>query len=613
MTEFTLKLSREKIQLLLSNGKGGFEEIGSADPNDSNITDNLKILRGQVNALTGNNPLIDVMLPDELILIQNLTIDVINVSLSKVRATALVARACDLKQDEINISLGPPTSHRIQPVAAVTTKTLDETRHFLNNAGFKTRRFMASQRINGFAKTPIFLQDKKPQLSFLNTKNAVLTGISIFTFLLFITAALFTVNPSKELKIANQIDTNVSTAFLKNKSSRKRINTSTTIFSINMSSMPNIINQKLLVARTTTNKSFIPTTDTKKDTLNQFIQYPGISKRIGPNQNILITSLPVSLKPFESASKQEKSALNIKEAPSQFNSIHSSSHNKYFSLHRLKATLYANYQKLIEQDLNQVDELTQINGSIGIGTPTKPIHTDFRIPKSFSQPRFISLASIDSRYLKKSFPIYLEQNIKIDANFKNHSTLFNQSVSKLEDTEKLLNRTTLSINLQKQDFLDVNKFNLTPADILKSKQYMPLIRPNLISKINVLIEPTLSSGAVTLSDGPLIRPDTVVALSRLNPNKVKIVARATKKPSFPRRASVANNATIGNIIELNRTNLIGVFGTKINAIALIRLASGRVIKVKVGDRFDGWKVLTIHKDKIDLANGKKQETLRLPG
>jgi type IV pilus biogenesis protein PilP len=76
---------------------------------------------------------------------------------------------------------------------------------------------------------------------------------------------------------------------------------------------------------------------------------------------------------------------------------------------------------------------------------------------------------------------------------------------------------------------------------------------------------------------------------------------------------VANNATINNILELNRTNLIGVFGTKRNAIALIRLASGQVIKVKVGDSFDGWKVLTIYKDKIELAKEKTQETLRLPG
>ena len=135
VTNFTLKLSRERIQLLLSDGKGSYEEIGTADPNEQNITDNLQTLRSQVNALSGENSLIDVMLPNELILTQNLTVEEINTPLSKRRATELVAKACDLKEDEINISVGTPTSYRTQPVAAVTTKTLDETRYFLNNAG----------------------------------------------------------------------------------------------------------------------------------------------------------------------------------------------------------------------------------------------------------------------------------------------------------------------------------------------------------------------------------------------------------------------------------------------------------------------------------------------
>ena len=74
-----------------------------------------------------------------------------------------------------------------------------------------------------------------------------------------------------------------------------------------------------------------------------------------------------------------------------------------------------------------------------------------------------------------------------------------------------------------------------------------------------------------------------------------------------------SNATINNILELNRTNLIGIFGTEFNAAALVRLSSGKIIKVKVGDRFDGWRVFAIDKDKIHLANGSKQETLRLPG
>ena len=77
-TQFTLKLSREKIQLLLINGQGEFQEIGKADPNDPEITQNLQTLREQVSALSGNCPLVNVMLPDDLILVQNLTIENVN-------------------------------------------------------------------------------------------------------------------------------------------------------------------------------------------------------------------------------------------------------------------------------------------------------------------------------------------------------------------------------------------------------------------------------------------------------------------------------------------------------------------------------------------------------
>ena len=44
VTNFILKLSRERIQLLLSDGEGSYEEIGTADPNEQNITDSLQIL-----------------------------------------------------------------------------------------------------------------------------------------------------------------------------------------------------------------------------------------------------------------------------------------------------------------------------------------------------------------------------------------------------------------------------------------------------------------------------------------------------------------------------------------------------------------------------------------
>ena len=69
-----------------------------------------------------------------------------------------------------------------------------------------------------------------------------------------------------------------------------------------------------------------------------------------------------------------------------------------------------------------------------------------------------------------------------------------------------------------------------------------------------------------------------------------------------------------NLIELNRTNLIGVFGKRTGRIALIRLSSGNTVKVKAGQQFgNGWTVISIDLDKIHVTNGIRQETLRIPG
>ena len=150
------------------------------------------------------------------------------------------------------------------------------------------------------------------------------------------------------------------------------------------------------------------------------------------------------------------------------------------------------------------------------------------------------------------------------------------------------------------------------TDLLE-EELLPVKRPEIIASIKVLLEPTISSGAVTYSDSPISRPEMVSNQNQIDESDVSLSARATRGPSFPKRASVISNATMNDILELNRTNLIGIFGTEFNAAALVRLSSGQVIKVKVGDQFQGWRVFAIDRDKIHLANGNKQETLRLPG
>ena len=71
---FSLKLSKEKIELLVSGTDGLSHTIGYAEPNKPDLSKNLNILLNQVKSLTDEHPIVDVLLPDDLILQKNLTI-----------------------------------------------------------------------------------------------------------------------------------------------------------------------------------------------------------------------------------------------------------------------------------------------------------------------------------------------------------------------------------------------------------------------------------------------------------------------------------------------------------------------------------------------------------
>ncbi len=83
-------------------------------------------------------------------------------------------------------------------------------------------------------------------------------------------------------------------------------------------------------------------------------------------------------------------------------------------------------------------------------------------------------------------------------------------------------------------------------------------------------------------------------------------------PTIPSSASVARQATIEGAIKLNRLNLIGVYGSDANRRALVRLPSGRYVKVKVGDRIDGGQIASIGDNELTYVKGGKNHTLKVP-
>jgi len=170
------------------------------------------------------------------------------------------------------------------------------------------------------------------------------------------------------------------------------------------------------------------------------------------------------------------------------------------------------------------------------------------------------------------------------------------------------NKTVKKTNIIKDNYPE-----LDPLLIEYAVKISPYKKPSIIDNIRILSEPTLSSGALIFVKIPIERPNYFKTLKIIKPSQVRITAKATKSPSIPKKASVGYNSTRRNFIDLDRTNLIGIVGKSSNPSALLRLSNGKIVKLKVGQWFEGWRVFAIDRDKIHVENGFKQEILRMPG
>ncbi|MDO9527057.1 MAG: hypothetical protein Q7J57_16210 [Gemmobacter sp.] len=135
--------------------------------------------------------------------------------------------------------------------------------------------------------------------------------------------------------------------------------------------------------------------------------------------------------------------------------------------------------------------------------------------------------------------------------------------------------------------------------------------------------------AVAISRKPAVRPrnfeTTVVAAVAAAPRTAAARAAPSEDvvddhepevtraaPAIPTRASVAKQATLARAINLNRLNLIGVYGTSSSRYALVRTSSGRYERVKVGDRLDGGQVSAITQTELRYSKRGQQVKLEMP-
>jgi hypothetical protein len=172
---------------------------------------------------------------------------------------------------------------------------------------------------------------------------------------------------------------------------------------------------------------------------------------------------------------------------------------------------------------------------------------------------------------------------------------------------------------------------LRPGDLLEQNERatfggltleeLATIRPKLRPENAKLADEkdrTPTQYAVKASPRPRLKPSNIAQLAaRAVPETTTTTAAAVPAaaavvPDIPTTASVARQATIKNAINLNKVNLIGVYGTSSNRRALVRLSSGRYKKVQVGDRVDGGRVSAISEDELHYTKGKRNVVLKMP-
>ena len=75
---------------------------------------------------------------------------------------------------------------------------------------------------------------------------------------------------------------------------------------------------------------------------------------------------------------------------------------------------------------------------------------------------------------------------------------------------------------------------------------------------------------------------------------------------------MAKSATEKSNFKKSQISLVGIFGDPNKRRALIRLSSGRYVKVQTGDKIGGWKISAISENSLRINKDRRNQTLRIP-
>ncbi len=642
--KLALNLSKTSIQLLRKGSKKSWDVLGSADPSSENLEEDLARLRNQAAALSTKKPIVNVLLPRELVLSQTLVIeDDYSIEYCK----KITAERCGLNESEILIAIGDSSTRSTVPVAAISTSSIAESRNFVKKAGFLPEKYIASSKISGFKNSPVFFNDNSSKQFFaFESKNftKVLPYISILLFVGFL-ASLASV--FLEYRANNRPYNYLASS----KNFLEKVNNSKTKLKL-LTEVKKISSPQLDISNFKPKDSkfaYLPQEPKSQQPELNLQDRFSIGRRVKVNlKTIKIEELGLSEIIFSTLGPTN---------PDQFDDLKEISK----SLERSLIRQYDNLPKELHGSLPKIEKSFSISGNSPIfSSKSRSVSSSLKTKKVLVVPKKESIknhkykkvlieevladisltkilittankraSTLPLLYVDIKRPDITNPNKVISVNYINNKNSALIGAMRIEPKKMSLNaimpfdskKLTLSpkFNLRlRQKGVDIELLNSSQdtdnKELVLWNGRPPTLKPTVIDLIKVLENPTKSTGAVTFVGLPPEIPLIVTNLKKVSASSIKNLNVRNNPPSIPERSSIVGNSTQQNLIELNRTNLIGVFGKRTGRIALIRLSSGNTVKVQVGQKFgDGWRVISIDLDKIHVTNGKRQETLRIPG
>ena len=166
--------------------------------------------------------------------------------------------------------------------------------------------------------------------------------------------------------------------------------------------------------------------------------------------------------------------------------------------------------------------------------------------------------------------------------------------------------------MARPDDLDVEIQSVALTDIPQDELalFRPAMRPPP-AQVPSEIELFTNAQSVAISLRPEMRPRGV-EFAALAPPPTVAKPSEVQAPTAASSMSVIQAATVKNVLNLRDINLIGITGTQRNPNALVRLANGKVLKVKVGDRLNGGRVTDISAATLTYAISGRSITLDMP-